>query len=137
MRLVKLACGLLLGVLPGCVVIDARQTTVLHHTTEVMTHQTTSTKTVEKEAPQRAKVVVLPPVPKEAPQERPVIRTGCVPFVIPTRQTLPVKPDFSTLSDQKLEEAIAAYINNLRGLIKTERKVLDEAHRAHLGGCKG
>lgn len=137
MRLAKLAVGLLLGVLPGCVVIDARQSEISHHTTEVKTYRTAKTKTVEKDAPQRAKVVSKPPVPKATPKERPVIRTGCIPFVIPTRQTLPVKPDFTPLGGTDLEKAIAGYINELRTLIKNERKVIDDAHSKHLTGCKG
>jgi hypothetical protein len=137
MRLAKLAVGLLLGVLPGCVVIDARQSDVTHHTTEVKTYRTVKTKTVEKEAPQRAKVASRPSTPRETPKERPVIRTGCIPFVIPTRQTLPVKPDFTPLGGTELETAIAGYINELRMLIKRERKVIDDAHRTHLTGCQG
>lgn len=131
MRLVKLACGLLLGVLPGCVVIDARQSTVVHHTTEIKTTHL-STQTVGKDKPQPPLIIKT-----EVPKERAIVQTGCVPFVIPTRQTLPVQPDFSNLGDVRVEDGIASYIKKLRALIKTERKVLDEAHRRHLSGCKG
>lgn len=134
MRLVKLACGLLLGVLPGCVVIDARQTTAVYHTTEVKTYHSTTT-TVEKDKPQPTAPPVI--IKSEAPKERAIVQTGCVPFVIPTRQTLPVQPDFNNIGDAQLETVIASYIKELKALIRLERKTLDEAHRLHLSKCKG
>lgn len=135
MRLVKLACGLLLGVLPGCVVIDARQSTVVYHTTEVKSYQSTST-TVEKDKPQP----IVPPVVIKQPTvstERTIVPIGCKPFALPTRQPLPVQPDFNNIGGAELETVIASYIKELRALIKLERKTLDDAHRLHLSGCKG
>jgi hypothetical protein len=135
MRLVKLACGLLLGVLPGCVVIDARQSTVVYHTTEVKSYQSTSTTTVEKDKPQPiAPPVIIKP---EVSTERAIVQAGCKPFVLPTRQSLPVQPDFNNIGDAELETVIASYIKELKALIRLERKTLDDAHRLHLSGCKG
>jgi len=134
MRLVKLACGLLLGVLPSCAVIDARQSTVVYRTVEVKSYHT-STTSVEKDKPQpiAPKVIVTTAVPKE----RTIVQKGCEPFVVPAREPLPVQPDFSNIGDAELETVIASYIKELKGLIRHEHKALDEAHRQHLSGCKG
>jgi hypothetical protein len=134
MRLAKLAIGLCLGALPGCVVVDARQFTVYQYTTETQSTQTTST-TVEKDTPQPLRI--LRHHHTEVKKEQVPVQTGCSPFVIPTREAVPVQPDFSALGETKLEEAIASYIKKLRAVLKNERSVLDKAHRTHLSGCKG
>lgn len=132
MQLAQLAIGLLLCLLPGCVVIDARQVTVYRSTTEISLYQN-STTTVEKDSPQILPPLQVPRVEKESV----IVRTGCTPFVLPTRESLPVKPDFSTVPQEQMEEAIANYIKKLRTIIKSERSILDSAHREHLTGCRG
>ena len=131
MRLAKLAMGLCLGALPGCVMVDARQYTVYQHVTEIQSTQTTST-TVEKDTPQPPRIITRH---TEVHKEQVPVQTGCSPFVIPTREAVPAQPDFSALGETKLEEAIASYIKKLRAVLKNERSVLDKAHRAHLSGC--
>ncbi len=125
----KLALGLVLCLLPGCMVIDERQFIAVYHT-EVKSYQQT-TSTVGKDTPQKP-VVQVPQVEKE----QVVVQTGCMPFTVPQREALPATPDFSIIQPPDLEEAIANYIKELRTLIRRERSALDVAQRDHLSGCQ-
>lgn len=129
MQHAKLALGLVLCLLPGCMVIDERQFVTVYHT-EVKSYQQT-TSTVGKDAPQKP-VVQVPQVEKE----QVVVQTGCMPFIVPQREALPVTPDFSIVQPPDLEEAIANYIKELRTLIRRERSTFDAAHRDHLSDCQ-
>lgn len=130
MQHAKLALGLVLCLLPGCMVIDERQFIAVYHT-EVKSYQQT-TSTVGKDTPQKP-VVQVPQVERE----QVVVQTGCMPFTVPQREALPATPDFSIVQPPDLEEAIANYIKELRTLIRRERSALDVAQRDHLSGCQG
>lgn len=132
MKAAYFGLGLLMSLLAGCVVIDARQF-----------HDYTSNSTVstsETIQPPSQTIIRVPQPPRQKSNQYKENKSGqikCPIFLIPTRVLLPAVPDFSKVKTDILEEVIAGYIKELRAIIKQERLDVNAAHTVHLKGCSG
>lgn len=132
MKATYFGLGLLMSLLAGCVVIDARQ---FHDYTSNSTVSTSET--VQPPSPTIIRVQQPPRQKSNQYKENKSGQIKCPIFLIPTRVLLPAVPDFSKVKTDILEEVIAGYIKELRTIIKQERLDVNAAHTVHLKGCSG
>lgn len=121
MRKLPILTSALLLVLPGCVALDQSQYTVKVYTTQTYSPVEYRNHAITHPA------AVIPPV-----VQQPV--RGCSPFVPPPPLPMPKLPDKTQL-DAALEAAIAAYVSDLRRVIRLERESATRALQQHLATC--